>query len=729
MTKYFKSAISILVLVFFLPDSFGQQPANYPDFLAERFMRYCRMVPREEIYVHTDREDFIAGEDLYFKMYLIDRQSAKPSGNSKIAYFELLNSENRPVVQKRIKLEEGFGHGQIILPDTLSTGIYILRVYTNWMKNFLPYNCFMKNINIYNALRTKADTNKSDYINTLKDGNGTDYGHLINDTIPVLKVNNLKTNAVDISVSASKNFFSANGDLFYLFIQTQGKINHISTEIISGENTIISVPKRKLIPGINHITLFDSKGQPLCERLIYTPDIKMGNMSIESPGNYKTRQKISVELEPGQELPTTLNRANLSISVSPVTDKTEMMDLNDYMVFGSEFGTLPLRVFSKAKINELPAGLTDSILSSLKSNWIDWKVILSDNLPSFRYKMEKEDHYLSGKLFNSKTQVPEPGRVLFLSIPGKVATFQYTKTDNDGNFSFHIQIGEVVKDIIIQPEETGNATVKIESSFSGKYPETIKVIDTSKKAVPKYISQLKINYQVNKIYGSSSLGNPVTTSVLPSNPIRFYGKPDIELFMADYIKLPVMQEVFSELLPGVFLKNKKSGYEISIVDPVTNEVFEKQPLLLIDGVIIDDPSIIANLDPEIVEKIDVVKEKYYVGEYSFYGLVNIISKTGDFSCVPLPSYAIRMPYRVVDPVLSFVFPDYTSAEMKNNRIPDFRSTLYWNPSVMPDKSGKIRLDFWSSDIASDYEINVQGITPEGNHISFRKIIKVKKKYM
>jgi hypothetical protein len=63
--------------------------------------------------------------------------------------------------------------------------------------------------------------------------------------------------------------------------------------------------------------------------------------------------------------------------------------------------------------------------------------------------------------------------------------------------------------------------------------------------------------------------------------------------------------------------------------------------------------------------------------------------------------------------------------MKQSRIPDFRNTLYWNPSVKPDVDGKVKIDFWTSDISDEYEVNIQGITPEGKTISLVKIIKVK----
>jgi hypothetical protein len=229
-----------------------------------------------------------------------------------------------------------------------------------------------------------------------------------------------------------------------------------------------------------------------------------------------------------------------------------------------------------------------------------------------------------------------------------------------------------------------------------------------------------------KIFGTSFIGEPIKPDISQPKIRRFYGKPDKELNMKDYIALPVMQEVFFELLVGVFLKSKKSGYEITISDPVNSKIYETPPSLFVDGVEVKDPSVIAGLDPEIVEKIDVIREKYFVGDYSFYGIVNIITKAGDFSNVTLPDYAIRLSYRVVDQVNSFISPDYSSTAMKKSRIPDFRNTLYWNPSVRADKNGKARVEFWTSDFASDYVVNIQGFTPEGKMVSAKKFIKIRR---
>ena len=91
----------------------------------------------------------------------------------------------------------------------------------------------------------------------------------------------------------------------------------------------------------------------------------------------------------------------------------------------------------------------------------------------------------------------------------------------------------------------------------------------------------------------------------------------------------------------------------------------------------------------------------------------------------MPDYAVRLQFRVIDPVNSFISPDYLLAAMKKSRIPDFRNTLYWNPSIKPDHDGKASVEFWSSDKKADYLINIQGITQDGRLFSFHKIIKVK----
>ena len=723
MIKKIKPVILVLIQLLFLQGINGQIPNNITDYLSQRLVRYCKSVPREEIFIHSDRQEYISGEDIWFNIYLIDRQSFKPSLDSKIAYFELLNPENQPIVQKRIWLDGGFGPGQITLPDTLSTGTYTIRAYTSWMKNFLPVNCFMKEIKIYNAFSSKTFKRKTNSENFIK-GTPLEKSDLnARESGLVLTVNNLKQEVLEIFVNTDEKYRSQNTNLFYLAIQTHGIINYIRDERITDEHTKVVIGKNLLTSGINQITIFNAKGQPVCDRFIYTPSREKPVLTLHSDDSTGMRKKVTLDFK----LEKRLTSPNLSVSVAPVTNDLPDVDLNDYMVFGTEFGPFPWDAFKNIKPDEMPSAEMDSLLQTVKSNWINWNAILSDDLPVFKYQIEKEDHYLFGKLLISNAKPEDSVRFLVLSTPGKIAGFQYAKTDNGGNFCFKIPIGEESKDLIIQPDGPAeNQTVNIESSFSDQYFKSEKSADLTDVSVPTYISLWSVNHQVRKIYGISSVGESPASKISRVKARRFYGKPSTELIMKDYILLPVMQEVFFELLPGVFLKSKKSGYEVSMNDPVNNKPYEVPPVLFVDGVLVKDVSLIAGIEPEIVEKIDVVREKYFVGDYLFNGIINIITKAGNFSNVTLPDNAFRMTYKVIDRFGSFISPDYSSEEMKRSRIPDFRNTLYWNPSIKTNKEGNASIEFWTSDFVSDYEINVQGITPDGKTFVIKKIIKVKR---
>jgi hypothetical protein len=270
-----------------------------------------------------------------------------------------------------------------------------------------------------------------------------------------------------------------------------------------------------------------------------------------------------------------------------------------------------------------------------------------------------------------------------------------------------------------------NNRIVMESSFAEQYLPSVIYVDSNRLSFPPYISEWSFNYQVSKIYGVSGPRKYMNPAIPPLKSLRFYGKPDIELVLADYLSLPEMEEVFFELLPNVSLKKRMSSYEISISDRVDDDPLKLIPTLLIDGVIINDPSMIADLDPETVDRIDVVKEQYLVGDYLFSGIVNVITKSADFSCVPLPDYMVRFPYKVIDRDLSFSAPDYTSSEIRNNHIPDYRNTLYWNPSLTPDRNGKVRIEFWTADVVSEYDIKIQGTDSNGNFLSYKKSLRVK----
>jgi hypothetical protein len=116
---------------------------------------------QEKIYVHTDKAAYLTGEICWFKMYNVDGYNHQPAGLSKVAYVEMLDKNNRPVLQAKIALEKGFGDGSLYLPATMLTGNYKIRAYTNWMKNYGADCFFEKTVSIINPQKSAEESKYS----------------------------------------------------------------------------------------------------------------------------------------------------------------------------------------------------------------------------------------------------------------------------------------------------------------------------------------------------------------------------------------------------------------------------------------------------------------------------------------------------------------------------------------------------------------------------------------
>lgn len=719
-------AVLLLIFISGIPNAFCQNQNNVCNYLTKRFRNYCETMPREEAFVVTDREEYIAGEELWFNVWIIDRQSLQSSPYSKIVYFELLNPENKPVAQKRIQINNGSGPGCITLPDSLSSGTYTIRAYTNWMKNFLPSNCFSKKIDIYNTYQAVPLKFKKGEQGELPPQPLPETGSQKINPPHNLKVDITNQDTLFIYLTPGEKIQSDKNNYVVIFIQTRGNINYVASYPAIGDMSKFAVPKSVLSPGINQITLFDSKGQPVSENYIFTPDKTKHLFTLKAPANAGIRSKIAIEISADSLLVAGWESTDFCISVAPASDKNRNLGMSQYMIFGSEYGFLPEKILRGKNPGEISFELLDSLLTNIKSEWIDWASILSDTVHKLKFMPEIESHFLSGKLIAGNQQPANPGEILLLSKPGKVPTFQYAKTNNEAKFYFNIPISADDQDLMVQPDcVSKDYRIIFESSFLGADLPTTICSDSLVKAVPQHISLMGRNYQVSQIYESTFVGESFNMPPqLANNLNRFYGKPTNEIVMKEWAKLPSMEDVFFEIVPHVRLKKSGFVYEMVLTDGIGEVLYHSPPTLLVDGVVVKDPKFVAGLKPELVEKIDVVEDQYMVGDYLFNGIVHVVTKSGNFSDIPSSRNSVRIKYRVCDPVPVFVSPEYASEEMKNRRIPDFRNTLYWNPALRPDKDGKIRTAFWSSDVKSDYEINLQGITSTGKILSVKKYVRV-----
>jgi hypothetical protein len=136
------------VLVFFLI-SFSSENDPLQKIIAA-FEQYVSVLPQEKIYLHQDRTYYASGETIWFKAYLTAGPYHEPSSLSRTIYVELINTKNEVIQEHTLFTPDGFASGQLQLPDSLSSGQYLLRAYTNWMRNSGEEYFFHRPITIWN---------------------------------------------------------------------------------------------------------------------------------------------------------------------------------------------------------------------------------------------------------------------------------------------------------------------------------------------------------------------------------------------------------------------------------------------------------------------------------------------------------------------------------------------------------------------------------------------------
>jgi hypothetical protein len=133
--------------------AYGQTLDNF-DQLTRQFAAYQQKAVPEKLFLHLDRPLYLSGETMWFKVYAVDGTQNRPLAMSTVAYVEVLNPQNKPVLQTKIPLAQASGHGSLILPIALPSGTYQVRAYTNWMKNFGAEYFFQQAVSVVNTFTT-----------------------------------------------------------------------------------------------------------------------------------------------------------------------------------------------------------------------------------------------------------------------------------------------------------------------------------------------------------------------------------------------------------------------------------------------------------------------------------------------------------------------------------------------------------------------------------------------
>lgn len=126
--------------------------------LAERVAAFYASAKPEKVYLQLDRPVYGTGETIWFSAYIVDGLRHRPDSLSKILHVELLSPQRRVVARRTLRVAPGgLANGDLELDDSLRAGTYLLRAYTNWMRNGGPNLFYQRQLQVWPASPNQPD--------------------------------------------------------------------------------------------------------------------------------------------------------------------------------------------------------------------------------------------------------------------------------------------------------------------------------------------------------------------------------------------------------------------------------------------------------------------------------------------------------------------------------------------------------------------------------------------
>lgn len=767
------------------------------DTLLQNFRWYRSHTLQEKIYLHTDKEQYLAGEICWFKLYDVDASSHRPMDLSKLAYVELLNSGSKPAMQAKVRLEKGSGNGSFSLPVSLPSGYYIIRAYTNWMKNAGAQYFFEKRIllintqltapaaipvaatagrvrffpeggNLVAGLTSRIAFQLQDETGRGLQGTGVVYDdrgdslirfeaeargmgsflltpqsgrhytaaiHFPNGTVLQQALPEFSEQGYTLQlVSADSNFMDviihANlpqlNESVYLFVHSRGQVKMALQQTLQHGQTQFRIRKAALAAGISQLTLFTANRLPVCERLVFRyPDDSPELSAKADKPVYGTREKIAVRLDM-KGLNTDTTAADLSMAVYRIDSLQGLnaTDIQAYLYLQSDLAgeiETPAAYFSQNRAQR--ENEVDLLMMTQGWRRFRWDDVLARRQPGFRFLPEYDGHLVTGRLTRKHTGLPAADIPVYLSVPGTRTIFQTTLTDSSGSFLF--DMGNLYTDgqIIVQTnfQQDSNYAVMVNNPFSDRLAFTGQRFLDLSSVSPRLLALHHKLVQVQNSYLQKEQNRFLFPQV---DTVPFYVQPDARYWLDNYTRFTTMEEVLREYVMGVNVRRRNNRPHLPVMNLVGNTFFESEPMILLDGVPVFDLQKIMDYDPLKVQKLDVITRKYYAGNQVFEGLLNFTTYTGKLEGYALDPNAVVLDYEGLQLERIFNSPDYSTAQLLNSRLPDFRTLLCWNPAVQIGGKGMATQQFFSSDIPGKYVIVVEGISNKGQALSSTSFFEV-----
>lgn len=526
--------------------------------------------------------------------------------------------------------------------------------------------------------------------------------------------------------------------------QSQGKICFAAKTTSTKKVLLMKIPKNKFPSGLTQFTVFNEKGLPLCERVIFLRTDTTLNVNIlPNKTNYNTREKVVLNIEANDTKGKPI-LGDFSVSVTDAGQVIEQAfpeNIQTYLLLSSDLkGRIEQPAYYFSKENPDAARHLDILMMTQGWRRYRWNDIMKDELPMPKFPLER-GLSISGEISrqNGKTFEKPVNLTFMFSLKDSTRLFGMGMAQKNGSFVINnLSFVDSAKVIVqaIAGNSNRNTKIFINRAFSPKVKILaipFNAVTFDEKELADYLKRTKevLDFERSLRFNKSIMLKEYVVKGKKNLQERdnrvLYSSPSKSLTV-DQTMIGYMNVL--DLIRGRFAGVQVSG---SANDPtitirgVSSLSGSSEPMFLLDGMRTDKSAILM-LSVADVDKVDVLTgaESAIYGMGAGNGVISILTKRGnpnyDYSndiALGIEHFEIAGYY----PSKEFYAPKYNVSLPEHIR-PDYRSSIFWSPKIKTNSNGKASITFFNTDAATKVNITLEGISSTGIPIVARNTYSV-----
>jgi len=544
-----------------------------------------------------------------------------------------------------------------------------------------------------------------------------------------MSINNLPEDSIFVQIDKSEDFTTQS---LGLTVNCRGKgYLFQAIKMSSKEPFRLKLPKASLPSGVNQITLYNSNGEIISERLVFIkhPD-ELTFSILAAPINkgYQPFEPIDLQFQLKDASGTPVE-TNFSLAVRDESTENFTPDagtIRTNLLLSSDLkGFVENPSYYFESDDNMHNQKLDLLLMTQGWRRYSWKKSTGVDWISLKHPIEKEltiDGFVKSGT-NRYVEVEKNVHISVSILTDFTSIQDSSQTNEKGSFHFP------VKDF------QGKATLVLRATRKGRHkdffiplqrftPPASRAYSYNETVVPTYtFAEIDTLFKASGIKGISlpevavkakkkqryrlDYSRPTLTLDFQQEIDRYYDKGDREIIERNYRDfLPYLVLIIDQL--------KKTGARGQLVYKVNHGMYKARQTVNENGLVSKESNM---LPPEKTETIDLYMElktrdvSKHTEEEKYEVIASFNSYQNDFGRPknePGLRYTTLQGYSYVK---EFYSPQYLTKPLPTTK--DFRRTLYWNPDVRTDSTGRASVHFYNNETCKVLKISAETLMENG----------------